>query len=368
MMCVAAAQAQTGDLALMGTKFSDNWSIGLRGGGVTRLTHGAFWGGMRPTFGVEIGKQLTPVIGLSLQGMGGVNMSNSATAFDVSDVSLLGKVNLMNLFGGYPGIPRSFEMEALAGIGWLHYYQDGPGDVNSWSTRLGMNMNFNMGETKAWTLSIRPAVIYDMQGDFNRHRSRFNANNAGFELTAGLIYHFGNSNGERYFTLVPPMDPLAIEGLNAMVNGLREEVLVRDAQLVEAAEQVNNLQKQLADCQNQPKGVQITNASDVAVSFKQGQSVIETSQQPAIELVANYLKENPQTILVIKGYASPEGPLELNKKLSVARAEAVKSTLVNKYGISSSRITSEGEGVGDIFPEPTWNRVSILTIDDTAKK
>ncbi len=366
-MCAMAVSAQTGDMGLTGTKFGDNWSIGLRAGGVTPLKHSAFFGGMRPVFGVEIGKQISPVFGLSLQGMGNVNMSRSATVIDASDVSLLGRVNLTNLFAGYLGEPRAFELEALGGVGWLHYYQDGPGDSNSWSTRLGMNMNFNMGEAKAWTLSIRPAVIYDMQGDFNRHKSRFNANCAGFELTAGLIYHFGNSNGERYFTYVRPYNAAEIDGLNAMVNGLRDEVVARDAQLLEAAEQVNNLQQQLKDCQDQPRTVQTANVPEAVVSFKVGQSVIETSQQPTIERVAKYLKDNSNTILVIKGYASPEGPLELNNKLSAARAEVVKSLLINKYGISPSRITSEGEGIGDIFSEPSWNRVSILTIDGTAQ-
>lgn len=80
--------------------------------------------------------------------MGYVNTSASKTAFDASEVSLLGKVNLMNLFGGYMGEPRIFEIETLTGIGWLHYYQNGPGDTNSWSTRLGLNLNFNLGEEK----------------------------------------------------------------------------------------------------------------------------------------------------------------------------------------------------------------------------
>ena len=30
----------------------------------------------------------------------------------------------------------------------------------------------------------------------------------------------------------------------------------------------------------------------------------------------------------------------------------------------TSRITAEGQGVGDMFTEPDWNRVSICTIED----
>jgi len=56
--------------------------------------------------------------------------------------------------------------------------------------------------------------------------------------------------------------------------------------------------------------------------------------------------------------------VEVNARIAAARAEAVKTILVNKYKISASRITAEGQGVGDMFTEPDWNRVSICTIED----
>lgn len=99
-----------------GTKFADNWSVEMKAGAITPLTHSAFFKSMRPGFGIGLSKQLTPVFGLGFQGMGYVNTTSSKTAFDASDVSVLGKVNLMNLFGSYLGQPRVFEMEAVAGV------------------------------------------------------------------------------------------------------------------------------------------------------------------------------------------------------------------------------------------------------------
>ncbi len=101
-----------------GSKLTDNWSVGLNAGGVTPLTHNPFWKSMRPVMGVELGKQLTPIFGFGFEGMWSVNTSRSSTVFDYSNVSLLGKVNLNNLFGGYLGTPRTFEIEAVAGAGW----------------------------------------------------------------------------------------------------------------------------------------------------------------------------------------------------------------------------------------------------------
>ena len=367
-MSILTVHAQNDRTALEGTRPSDNWSIELKAGAVTPLTHSSFLKNARPAFGFGIGKQLTPIFGLGIQGMGYVNTSASKTAFDVSEVSLLGKVNLMNLFGGYMGEPRIFEIETLTGIGWLHYYQNGPGDTNSWSTRLGLNLNFNLGEEKAWTLGIKPAIVYDMQGDFNQAKSRFNANNATFELTAGLTYHFKMSTGNHYFTKVKVYNQSEIDDLNVAINALREQVGSRDRELNNANQRISGLHKELEECRTKvvpiETVVKTARVPESIITFRQGRSSVDASQLPNVERVASYMKKYPDSKVIIKGYASPEGNVEINAKIATARAEAVKTILVNKYKINTSRITAEDQGVGDMFTEPDWNRVSVCTIED----
>ena len=101
------------------TKFTDNWSVGVNAGVTSPLTHSAFFRNMRATWGIGLGKQVTPVFGLGIEAMTSINTTASKTAFDNTNLSLLTTVNLNNLFGGYNGIPRSFEIEAVAGIGWM---------------------------------------------------------------------------------------------------------------------------------------------------------------------------------------------------------------------------------------------------------
>ena len=349
------------------TKFTDNWSVGINAGAITPLTHSAFFKSMRPAFGVGFSKQLTPNFGLGFQGMGYVNTTRSKTAFDVSDVSLLGKVNLMNLFGSYLGTPRVFEIEAVAGMGWLHYYASGDGDQNSWATRFGMNFNFNLGESKAWTLGLQPAIVYDMQGDFNRAKSRFNVNSAAFEITAGLTYHFKTSNGNHYFTKVKVYNQAEIDDLNSSINALRGEVNNKNSELNNAVQRISGLQRDQEDCRTKTVPAAVVKTSRVPesiITFRQGRSVVDASQLPNVERVASYMKKHPDTRVVIKGYASPEGSIEVNDRIAKARAEAVKNILVKKYKINIDRITAEGQGVGDMFTEPDWNRVSICTIED----
>lgn len=369
-MAVVGANAQT---AVEGNKFLDNWSIGINAGGTTPLTHSAFVKNMRPVVGLGLNKQLTPIFGFSFEAMGSFNTTPSRTVIDNSNVSLLGLVNLNNLFGTYTGTPRVFEIEAVAGIGWLHYYanQDLGDDIDSPSAKVGLNFNFNLGESKAWTLAVKPALIYDMNVVGERYR--FHANRAAWELTAGLRYHFKCSNGERYFTKVRPYDQREVDNLNAKVNLLREEAEGNAAALRSANQKNANLEKALEDCKNQGPKV-VTNTIDNSkktlesvITFRQGRTTIEASQLPNVERIATYLRSHKEASVVIKGYASPEGSAEVNARIANQRAEAVKNMLINKYRIAANRISAEGQGVGNMFDEPDWNRVSICTINESEK-
>ncbi|MBO5381094.1 MAG: OmpA family protein [Bacteroides sp.] len=350
--------------ALQGTKLCDNWSIGLITGSTAKITHSNFTKSMRPGMGLEINKQLTPIFGIGIQGLSYVNTTNSKTAIDATDVSMLGRINLMNLFAGYEGMPRYFEIETQMGLGWLHYFQAGAGDSNSLSGRMGLNLNLNLGESKAWTISMRPGIVYDLQADYPKSKLNFNLNNARFEWMTSIIYHFGNSNGEHYMTLVPVCDPLEMAAINDEVNALRATLLERDAELVAATEEIANLQNAM----NTPNEVVEIDVNETCtpvytIGFRQGKAIIDMTQEANIEMAANFLKENNNVIVSIKGYASPEGNAEFNQELSTRRANAVKEILVSQYGIDASRIITQGEGVGNIFSEPAWNRISILTVE-----
>jgi outer membrane protein OmpA-like peptidoglycan-associated protein len=78
------------------------------------------------------------------------------------------------------------------------------------------------------------------------------------------------------------------------------------------------------------------------------------------------MKSHPEATCEIKGYASPEGPADLNQRLSENRAAAVKEALVKKYGISADRLSAEGCGPTDkLFDELEFNRVA--TFNDQTK-
>ena len=365
-MAVIAANAQK---AVEGIKFTDNWSVGFNAGGTTPLTHSAFFKNMRAVLGVGLDKQVTPVLGLGFEAMTSINTTPSRTAFDNTNLSVLGTLNLSNLFGGYAGAPRLFEVETVAGIGWLHYAVNGESDLNSMSSKLGLNFNFNLGEEKAWTLAFKPALVYDMSAD-GTDNVCFNANRAAWEFTAGLKYHFSCSNGKHYFTIVKPYNQSEIDALNDQINNMRREADDNAAALKNANQKAADLEKALNDCKNQaPKVITetVTNNKktlESVVTFRQGGTSVESSQTPNVERIATYLKNHKNATVSIKGYASPEGNVDVNARIAKQRAESVKNMLINRYKIAANRITAEGQGVGNMFEEPDWNRVSICTINE----
>ncbi|MCS2272525.1 OmpA family protein [Bacteroides fragilis] len=356
--------------AVEGNKFLDNWSIGISAGGTTPLTHHSFFGNMRPITGIELNKQLTPVFGFGLEAVGSFNTSQSRTIFDRSNVSLLGLVNLNNLLGTYTGVPRPFEIEAVAGIGWLHYYmnRETGSDQNSMSTKLGLNFNFNLGESKAWTLALKPALVYDMNA-MGSEAVRFHSGRAVWEISVGLKYHFGCSNGKHHFTKVRAYDQQEVDVLNAKINELHTQAGKDAKALQEAVRKVTELEAALDKCRNQePKIVKDTidntkKTLESVITFRQGRTTVDNSQLPNVERIATYLKNHKGASVLIKGYASPEGSVEVNERIARQRVEAVKKMLVGKYGIAEERIVAEGQGVGNMFEEPDWNRVSICTIN-----
>jgi outer membrane protein OmpA-like peptidoglycan-associated protein len=350
-----------------GGGFWDNWSMGIQGGATMKMSGTGFFKSARPAFGLTIGKQWTPILGMDIQGMGYVNTTNSSTMIDASDVSLITRMNLMNLFAGYEGMPRPFEIETVTGLGWLHHYMNGGGDTDDMSARVGLNFNFNLGEDAAWTFGIKPAVVFNLTGEYPSKKMAFNRNHSNMEILFGLTYHFADSDGNRHFALVNAVDPMALAAMNEEINDLREVVVAKDVELVGLADELLMVQNQLNEARNKKVEAsgETINIVESVVAFPFNQSDVQSSQMPSLEHVANYLKNNPDANITVNGYASPEGTEEYNLQLSQRRADAVKDILVNKYGIEANRINAIGHGVGGIFSEPAWNRVGICTIDES---
>lgn len=366
-MGAMSASAQT---AIEEPGFFDNFSIGLDGGVATPMTHHAFFGNMRGVAGINIYKQVTPAFALGVEGAFGVNTSSwrnrvhSSTAFDNSYVGAFGAVDLFNLFGGYNCEGRVFDIDVVAGAGWGHLYQSGDvPDHNYFATKLGLNFNFNVSPNV--TIALKPSIVWDMSdGGAKQSSASYNANRATVNVMAGVTYHFGDG-----FQCVTPYNQAEIDALNGVINDLRGTVEAQAAANVALQEVNNGLAADLAACMSRPAQVVKEKSTDLSsvryIFFKVGSSNITADQKPNVEMIAAYMNNHPKSKVVIKGYASPEGNEEFNIRLAQKRAESVKDALIKRYKIAADRITAEGEGIGHMFSEESWNRVSICTLEET---
>lgn len=377
MLFMGAVTLSTSAQTVVESKTLDNVYIGVNGGLATKTTGHSWLSDLNPNLGVRVGRNFTPVFGLALES--NLYFSNkpypSIKTFVRSiNTSLLGTVNLSNWFGGYKGEPRFFEVSALYGLGWGHIFGHPSDDFNDdqLTSKAALDFAFNLGKAKAWQVYIEPAMIWTLAGNnmVRDNEVQYDVHESGFQLNVGFIYKFKNSNGTHNFKIAELRDQSEIDALNAKINDLRDDLNGKDAQLANKDRKINELQKALDDCNNKPapvyeKPATVTNLQPT-VLFRQGKSVVDPAQYAPIELIAQYMKNHPEAQVEIKGYASPEGSAELNQKLSEARAEAVKKILVNKYKISSSRLTTKGCGATDkLFEQVEFNRVA--TFNDNTK-
>ncbi|MDE7159222.1 MAG: OmpA family protein [Muribaculaceae bacterium] len=375
----AATTMNAQELMLQKPNFGSNWSIGLDGGVTTPLNNGPFFGNMRGAAGLHIQKQITPAFGVGAEGLWGVNTSSwggvkSSTAFDSQYVGAYGVVNLFNLFSPYSAsIGRVFDIEAQAGAGWGHDFynkKSGVDDQNYFATKAGLNFNFHAGDRV--TFSLKPSVMWNMTGTnlaplgVSQTTAAYDSHRAAFNLLASVSVALGDG----FSYVVPNYNLDEIAALNAEVNDLRGQLQDAAGAVAQMAQSNKNLQAQLSAAEKQkPEIVKTTNdfLSTVRyVNFAIGKYNVPADQMPNVAAVAVYLKNHPKATVQIKGYASQDGPLEVNERLANQRAESVKNLLINKYGISANRIQAEGQGIGHMFEEESWNRVAVCILDNNA--
>ena len=340
--------------AIVPNKAGDNIYIGANFGVSSPLKGYKVLGNLTPEFGIRFGKNFSTVFGLAIDAdmhfasspkdynLYGENYKlDTKTFVDNTNISLLGTANLSNLFGGYKGEPRSFEVIGLGGFGWGHRY--GNFELEALTSKIGLDFAINLGKDKDIQVYAEPSITWDLLGSTEvLNALDYHNDRAHFSFKLGLNYKFKNSNGKHNFS---------IEKLRDKINDLRSTISANEARanraLADKDAEINRLKRELEECQNKPTTVveqvvkQTANLQPTVV-FGQGKSAVEKSQEANISLIANYMKK-------------------LNQRLSEARAEAVKNVLVKKYKIAADRLETEGLGATDkLFDEVEFNRVATF--------
>ena len=377
MLAAASMAASVSAQTVAESKTFDNIYVGINGGVATKTTGHKWLSDLDPNAGIRIGRYFTPVFGLAIEGnayFSNKPWGSTGTVVRATNASLLGTVNLSNWFGGYKGEPRTFEVSALYGLGWMHVFSNNKflkaatsENRNRMTSKAALDFAFNFGSAKQFQFYVEPSINFAFLGQSKNKelvatgnplnpvtvadhqeygykaasqagQPAYNINNSFVQLNAGLVYKFANSNGTHNFTIVTPRDQAEIDALNAQINELRNrkpEVITKEV--------VKQVVKEV------PSVKEFTVSDLVFVTFAQGKSALTKDAKAAL----NNVKQGVHVQVV--GTASPEGSKELNDRLSQARADVVANYLKGR-GVIVDEAT--GKGVQGV----TSNRLAVVYV------
>ena len=373
MLAAASMAASVSAQTVAESKTFDNIYVGINGGVATKTTGHKWLSDLDPNAGLRIGRYFTPVFGLAIEGnayFSNKPWGSTGTVVRATNASLLGTVNLSNWFGGYKGEPRTFEVSALYGLGWMHIFTSNKAfkdataeNRNRMTSKAALDFAFNFGSAKQFQFYVEPSINFAFLGKSHSRnvvatpagvtypetsygygykataqagQPAYNINNSFVQLNAGLVYKFANSNGTHNFTIVTPRDQAEIDALNAQINELRNrkpEVITKE--VVKEVPSVKVKELSVSDL--------------VFVTFAQGKSNLTREAKAAL----NNVKEGSHVQVV--GTASPEGSKEINDRLSQARADVVANYLKSR-GVNIDEAT--GKGVQGV----TSNRLAVVYV------
>lgn len=87
------------------------------------------------------------------------------------------------------------------------------------------------------------------------------------------------------------------------------------------------------------------------ILFDTGSAAMRPDSEAAVDVIAQYLSENPEQSFYIVGHTDAQGKLSSNLKLSQARAESTVNAIAGKLPGSESRLSAHG--VGPLSPVST---------------
>lgn len=309
--------------------------------------------------GIELGKDVTPITGFSLQGNVAPiyhNDLNMNPEWKINRSDLFGNVkfNMMNLFGGYKGYPRRVEVKTVTGIGWNHYFKTSDEQPkNDLALQAGLEFDFNLGKNRAWYITFVPMVQanqilkaeeiqYLWTGGPDEDKA------ADLKVNVGIAYRFGsNKTGSHNFVICPNM---YTEDEYQELYQQYEDCLARpvetkvDTVVVEKVVEVEKIVEG-----------NDTNGVINFITFEKGSSKISNVQMETLNLIMNSMNKE-DSIKVIGSADTQTGNEEINTKLATQRAEAVKAVLEkNGFTVTDTVIKLDAFDGGEI------SRCAIVT-------
>lgn len=295
---------------------------------------------------LELGKDVTPITGFSLEGICNPDFENG---FKVDRVDVFGnaKFNLMNLFGGYKGYPRRVEIKTVTGIGWNHYFDntvepertvENPNDI---ALQAGLEFDFNLGKNRNWYIIFSPMVQANQI--LKGNEIEFVAKGADVTADLGVAYRFGRGNKSHNFEIC---DKVYTEQQYADLYALYDECMNRPVQ-------VDTIVIENTVTEVQVKNNELSNA---VIVFAKNSSELTEAETHRLDIIMGDL-DKEGTYMVIGSADSATGTEAYNKELAQKRANTV-AEIMNKNGFNNVETATQI----DAFKDQEITRCAIIRV------
>ncbi|MCM1520530.1 MAG: OmpA family protein [Lachnoclostridium sp.] len=314
-------------------------------------------------YNLGVGRWFSPYLGFRFSAYYGAIHFNSQRMASAkqANVNVDFMWDMFNSIRGY-NPDRVFSMIPYVGLGGtfvFDYYNNyqandmhrGHVKRNQWMLPVsaGLQFRFRLSRYVDFFLEGRATMYGDNYNDVCLGRPiDFNISGIG-----GLVIHFDGQGMTRY----NPCDYAGyVSSLNNQVNDLRAALATSEAARAAAEAQLPCPEVTVAEA----TVVQAPLLS--TVRFKINSAYVSSEEMVNVYNMAEYLKANPGTSIIVRGYADEDtGTADYNMKLSQRRAQAVADILTSDYGIDPSRLTIEAAGSAvQPYAENDWNRIVIF--------
>lgn len=258
----------------------------------------------------------------------------------------------------YAHLDGLYTFDWFEGSGWAPYVVAGLG-----------RMSYNVRDTNGFkesdhTLNAGAGIKYAFTKNFHlrldgRGTVGFRHGDLGASVNTALVYVFGkhHSQSDASDKYTKPVVAEVVEEVEEVQETVEETV--EDSTNVAAVivdSDGDGIPDHLDECPNTTAGAKVDEKGcyilltenhefTLNVTFASGSSVLNKDSIDDVRDLAAFLTEYPNTQVTIEGHSDSTGSAALNKRLSQQRADAVKQSLVEDFGIQESRVSSIGYGI-----------------------
>lgn len=334
-------------------EFKPHWYMQLQVGGAYTIGESKkFKDLISPAAAAYAGYQFNPAIGLRLgvsgwQARGGWASPDVNYKFNYIQPNIDFVLSLTNLFCGF-NPDRVLDFYGFVGFGGaIGFHNNEANELNAkydlnyqklWdgtkffpAGRAGLGVNFNLSRSFAINVEANANMLPDK---FNSKKG--SSMDWQYNALVGVTYHFGGRT--------------------------KKQIVIQEEEVIEEPAPAPVVEQPAPKPEPKPEPAPVVKPTPMTqdVFFTINSSFIRKSEQPKVAAIVEYMNANPETKVVVTGYADKEtGTAPYNMKLSQRRADSVKAALV-KAGIAADRITAEAKGdTVQPFEGMTKNRVAI---------